>query len=57
MTEDVLENHARIAERLIQLRGKLNARKGNPAYKENCVAIEAEIARLEAKAREYEKRK
>jgi hypothetical protein len=32
--------------RLFILRKKLAARQGNPAYADNCKAIEAEIARL-----------
>lgn len=37
-----------VGERLIELREKLAAREGKEEYKENCVAIKAEITRLEA---------
>lgn len=37
-----------IGKRLVALRAKLAARTGKSEYKENCKAIEAEIARLEA---------
>ena len=35
--------------RLDDLRAKLKARKGKSGFEDNCKAIEAEIARLEAK--------
>lgn len=34
-------------ERLADLKRKLRARQGQSAYRENCIAIEAEIKRLE----------
>lgn len=37
-----------IADRLADLKRKLAAREGNPAYRDNVPAIRAEIARLEA---------
>lgn len=37
-----------MTDRLTELRRKLAARRGNPAYRENVLALEAEIARLEA---------
>lgn len=37
-------------ERLADLKRKLRARKGLPAYRDNVPALEAEIARLEAVA-------
>lgn len=37
--------------RLINLRAKLQARKGKPGMEKNCEAIEAEIARLEGSTR------
>ncbi len=36
-------------DRLAELKRKLAARRGKPEYAENVKAIEAEIARLEAK--------
>jgi len=36
-------------DRIAELKRKLRAREGNPAYRENVQAIRAEIARLEAK--------
>lgn len=38
-------------DRLASLKAKLRARKGLPAYRDNCPALEAEIARLEASLR------
>lgn len=37
-----------VPQRIAQLQAKLKARKGKKEFKENCIAIQAEIDRLEA---------
>lgn len=37
-----------LADRLDDLKAKLRARQGNPVFNVNCLAIQAEIERLEA---------
>jgi len=37
------------SQRIAALKAKLKARDGKPNFKENCEAIKAEIARLEAR--------
>lgn len=41
------DNQAARRTRLGNLKGKLAARQGNPAYKENCEQIQIQIANLE----------
>lgn len=38
----------RNSDRIAELQQKLSARRGKPGFKDNCAAIEAEIARLES---------
>lgn len=40
------------AERLAELKRKLEAREGEPGYTENVIALKAEIARLEGREAE-----
>lgn len=49
---DYLDNITGIEKRLTALRAKLKARDGKKEFKENCVAIRAEIERLEARVAE-----
>lgn len=43
----MLPSNAARQTRIAALQAKLKARKGNPAYAENCKHIEAEIGRLQ----------
>lgn len=49
MTYPIVHRHrvSDVAERIADLKRKADARRGNPAFRENVKAIEAEIARLE----------
>jgi hypothetical protein len=47
MEIDPLDHYTNIGRRLLSLQRMLDARKNNPAHKQNCEEIRAEIARLE----------
>lgn len=54
MEIDPLDHRANIARQLIKLRAKLHARKGQKHFAASCVAIQAEIDRLESLAKAHE---